>query len=121
MDKKDVCILLGIGALATGAYSAYKQYRQEKCISKLNKRINRLGACHNNFVKFQEVCNNLAAENAEDIDDKIMELKNENEACYNHIMELELRLIEYGPNDDIDDLSADKYIKDYYDNEEAKD
>ncbi len=118
MNKKDVCILLGIGALATSAYSAYKQYRQEKCLSKLNKRINRLGTCHNNFVKFQEVCNNLAAENSVDIDERVANL--EDEYC-RRILEHGERLSECSSNDDIDDLSVDKYIKDYYDNAEEKD
>lgn len=114
MDKKDVCILLGIGALATGAYSAYRQCKQEKCLSKVNKRISRLGTCHNNFVKFQEVCNNLAAENAEDIDERIAGLES---AYLHHIMDLK----ECSSNNDVDDLSADKYIKDCYDDTEEKD
>ncbi len=115
MDKKDVCILLGAGALATGAYSVYRQYKQEKCISKLNKKISRLGTCHNNFVKFQEVCNNKATENAEYIEERIAGMES---AYLHHIMDDHK---ECSSNNDVDDLSADKYIKDYYDNAEEKD
>lgn len=115
MDKKDVCILLGIGALATGAYSAYRQYKQEKCLSKLNKKISRLGTCHNNFVRSQEVCNIKATENAEYMDERIAGLES---AYLNHIMDDHK---ECSSNNDIVNLSVDEYIKDYNDNAEEQD
>ena len=88
MDKKDVCILLGAGALIAGAYSTYNQYKQEKKLCKLNKKLTRLGSCHDNFVEVQKAINNLSSENMTDMCDRVDCLEDSSIANYNQILEL---------------------------------
>lgn len=117
MNKKDVSIIVGIGALFTSAYSVYILEKQRESQDKLNKRIKRLAACHNNFIKFQGAYNELASENVEEINDRMDYLEDESVSNYNHIIELE-RLL----NDDCtkDDFSAENYVKEYYDDTEER-
>lgn len=96
MDKKDVCILLGAGALIAGVYGTYKQYKQEKRLCKLNKKLARLGTCHNNFVRFQGVYNDITSNEVDNINDRVDYLEDENISNYNHILEVEKSL-----NDDL--------------------
>ena len=117
MDKKDVSIIIGIGALFTGAYSAYMLKKQRESQDSLNKRIKRLATCHNNFVEFQEVYNGITSDNVENINDRIDYLEDESVSNYNHIVELEESL-----NDDCmkDDFSTENYVKEYYNDTEER-
>lgn len=53
MDKKDVSIIIGIGALFTSAYSAYMLNKQRESQDRLNKKIKRLATCHNHIVELE--------------------------------------------------------------------
>ena len=112
MDKKDVSIIIGIGALFTSAYSAYMLNKQRQSQYSLNKKIKRLAMCHNNFVEFQEVYNGITSDNVENINDRIDYLEDESVSNYNHIIELEESI-----SDDCmkDDFSAENYVKEHYD------
>lgn len=105
MNKKDVSIIIGVGALLTSAYSAYMLKKQRESQDSLNKRIKRLAACHNNFVKFQGAYNELTSDNVENINDRMDYLEDESVSNYNHIIELEGLL-----NDNCvkDDFSSEK-------------
>ena len=109
MNKKDVSIIIGIGALFTSAYSAYMLNKLRESQVSLNKRIKRLGTCHNNFVKFQEEVYNDLATNFENVNDRMDYLEDESVSNYNHIIELEIEL-EKSLNDDCikDEFSAEK-------------
>lgn len=117
MNKKDVSIILGIGALFTSAYSVYILEKQRESQDKLNKRIKRLAACHNNFVKFQGAYNELTSENVEEINDRMDYLEDESVSNYNHVVELEKSI-----NDDYvkDDFSAENYVKEYCNDTEER-
>lgn len=105
MDKKDVSIIIGIGALFTSAYSAYMLNKQRESQDRLNKKIKRLATCHNNFVEFQEEVYSDLASNFENINDRIDYLEDESVSNYNHIVELEESI-----NDDCakEDFSTEK-------------
>lgn len=105
MNKKDVSIIIGIGALFTSAYSAYILKKERESQYRLNKRIKRLATCHNNFVKFQEEVYSDLASNLENINDRIDYLEDESVSNYNHIVEIEESL-----NDDCtkEDFSTEK-------------
>ena len=105
MNKKDISIIIGAGALFTSVYSVYMSEKQRESQDKLNKRIKRLAMCHNNFVKFQDAHNELTSDNVENINDRIDYLEDESVSNYNHIIELEESL-----NDDCakDDFIAEK-------------
>lgn len=105
MNKKDVSIIIGIGALFTSAYSAYMLKKERESQYRLNKRIKRLAACHDNFVKFQGAHNELTFENVEEINDRMDYLEDESVSNYNHIVEIEESL-----NDDCtkEDFSTEK-------------
>ena len=117
MNKKDVNIIIGIGALFTSAYSAYMLRKQRESQDSLNKRIKRLATCHNNFVKFQGVYNELTSDNVENINDRIDYLEDESVSNYNHIVELEESI-----SDDCmkDDFNAENYVKEYCNDTEER-
>ena len=117
MNKKDVSIIIGIGALFTSAYSAYMLNKQRESQDRLNKKIKRLATCHNNFVEFQEVYNGITSDNVENINDKIEYLEDESVSNYNHIVQLEESI-----SDDCmkDDFSAENYAKEYYNDTEER-
>ena len=89
MNKKDVSIIIGIGALFTSAYSAYMLNKQRESQDRLNKKIKKLATCHNNFVELQEVYNGITSDNVENINDRMDYLEDESVSNYNHIIELE--------------------------------
>ncbi len=120
MDKKDICILLGAGALITGVYGTYKQYKQEKRLCKLNKKLARLGTCHNNFVEVQKTINDLSTENMTDMCDRVDCLEDTSIANYNQILELKEQANKGDTCKCMNDSSAEKYIKDYYDDLEGQ-
>lgn len=105
MNKKDISIIIGVGALFTSAYSAYMLKKERKSQYRLNKRIKRLATCHNNFVNFQEEVYSDLASNLENINDRIDYLEDESVSNYNHIVEIEESL-----NDDCtkEDFSTEK-------------
>ena len=105
MNKKDVSIIIGIGALFTSAYSAYILKKERESQDRLNKRIKRLATCHNNFVKFQGAHNELTSDNVENINDRIDYLEDESVSNYNHIIELEES---FNDNCVKDDFSSEK-------------
>ena len=78
MNKKDVSIIIGVGALLTSAYSAYMLKKQREGQDSLNKRIKRLARCHNNFVDFQRMQNDLTSNVIDCVDDIVdyLEAKN---------------------------------------------
>lgn len=117
MDKKDVSIIIGIGALFASAYSGYMLNKQRESQDSLNKKIKRLAKCHNNFVKFQGAHNELTFENVEEINDRMDYLEDESVSNYNHIIELKKSL-----KDDCvkDDFSAENYVKEYYNDTEER-
>lgn len=117
MDKKDVSIIIGIGALFTSAYSAYMLNKQRESQDRLNKKIKRLAKCHNNFVKFQGVYNELTSDNVENINDRMDYLEDESVSNYNHIVELEASISDECMKDD---FSAENYVKEYYDDTEER-
>ena len=120
MDKKDVCILLGAGALITGAYSTYKQYKQEQKLCKLNKKLARLGTCHNNFVEVQETINSLSSENMTDMCDRVDCLEDSSIANYNQILELKEQANKGDTCKCMNDSRAEKYIKECDDDLEGQ-
>lgn len=105
MNKKDVSIIIGIGALFTSAYSAYMLNKQRESQDRLNKKIKKLATCHNNFVELQEVYNGITSDNVENINDRMDYLEDESVSNYNHIVELEESI-----NDDCakEDFSTEK-------------
>ena len=105
MNKKDISIIIGVGALFTSAYSAYMLKKERESQDRLNKKIKRLAICHNNFVKLQGAHNELTSENVEEINDRMDYLEDESVSNYNHIVEIESSL-----NDGCvkDDFSAEK-------------
>ena len=105
MNKKDVSIIIGIGALFISVYSVYMLKKQRESQNSLNKKIKRLATCHNNFVEFQGVYNELTSDNIENINDRIEYFQDKSVSNYNHIVELESSL-----NDGCvkDDFSAEK-------------
>lgn len=105
MNKKDISIIIGVGALFTSAYSAYMLKKERESQDRLNKRIKRLATCHNNFVNFQEEVYSDLASNLENINDRIDYLEDESVSNYNHIVEIEESL-----NDDCtkEDFSTEK-------------
>ncbi len=117
MDKKDVSIIIGIGALFTSAYSAYMLNKQRESQDRLNKKIKRLATCHNNFVELQEVYNGITSDNVENINDRMDYLEDESVSNYNHIVELEASISDECMKDD---FSAENYVKEYYDDTEER-
>lgn len=117
MDKKDVSIIIGIGALFTSAYSAFMLNKHRESQDSLNKRIKRLATCHNNFVKFQGMYNELTSDNVENINDRMDYLEDEIVSYHNHIVKLEASI-----SDDCvkDDFSAENYVKEYYNDSEER-
>lgn len=105
MNKKDISIIIGVGALFTGAYSAYMLKKERESQDRLNKKIKRLAICHNNFVKFQGAHNELTSENVEEINDRMDYLEDESVSNYNHIIELEES---FNDNCVKDDFSSEK-------------
>lgn len=96
MNKKDISIIIGVGALFTSAYSAYMLKKERESLDRLNKRIKRLAICHNNFVKFQGAHNDITSDEVDNINDRVDYLEDENISNYNHILEVEESL-----NDDL--------------------
>lgn len=92
MNKKDVSIIIGVGALIASAYSVYMLKVQIESQDNLNKRIKRLATCHNNFVKFQEEVHNDVASNFENIKDRMDYIEVETSTNYNSIVGLEKSL-----------------------------
>lgn len=117
MDKKDVSIIIGIGALFASAYSGYILNKQRESQDRLNKKIKRLATCHNNFVEFQEVYNGITSDNVENINDRMDYLEDESVSNYNHVVELEKSI-----NDGYvkDDFSAENYVKEYCNDTEER-
>lgn len=117
MNKKDISIIIGVGALIASAYSAYMLKNQREIQDNLNKRIKRLATCHNNFVNFQEEVYSDLASNFENINDRIDYLEDESVSNYNHIVELEASISDECMKDD---FSAENYVKEYYDDTEER-
>lgn len=110
MNKKDISIIIVVGALFTSAYSAYMLNKERESQDRLNKKIKKLAICHNNFVKFQGAHNELTSENVEEINDRMDYLEDESVSNYNHIVELESSLNDGCVNDDFSAKKEERVI-----------
>ena len=101
MNKKDISIIIGVGALFTSAYSAYMLRKERESQDRLNKKIKRLARCHNNFVDFQRMQNDLTLNIIDCVDDIVdyLEAKNileeESDGLLQRLDEIEEKLREY--------------------------